>query len=134
MQAINAFCGGSLVQDLAGHQGPEYEAGPACTHPLSVVPGTQLAAILQAPGDELIVNSYHHQGIVEAGLAQGLAAAAHASHAGGLLVEGLESTDPDRFLVGIQCHPERVESTPAEFERLFRAFVEASTPCGANRL
>jgi hypothetical protein len=26
----------------------------------------------------------------------------------------------------VQCHPERVESTPAEFGELFRAFVAAA--------
>jgi gamma-glutamyl-gamma-aminobutyrate hydrolase PuuD len=41
------------------------------------------------------------------------------------LVEGLEA-EGDRFVVGVQCHPERTESTPDEFERLFAAFVAAA--------
>ncbi len=42
----------------------------------------------------------------------------------GDLVEGFEAGD-GRFLFGIQCHPERQESTPAEFERLWAVFVDA---------
>jgi len=62
-----------------------------------------------------------------ADLAGGLIAAGSAPHPGGDLVEALESADPDRFLIGVQCHPERTESTPEEFERLFAAFVEAAS-------
>jgi CTP synthase (UTP-ammonia lyase) len=46
-------------------------------------------------------------------------------------VEGLEGTG-DQFIVGVQCHPERTESTPAEFERLFAAFVEAAAKRGVT--
>jgi len=44
----------------------------------------------------------------------------------GELVEGVESTDPERWLVGVQCHPERTESSPPVFERLWRSFVAAA--------
>lgn len=70
------------------------------------------------------MNSYHHQGIRPGDLAPGLAASAWAGSSAGDLVEGLEATD-GRFIVGVQCHPERTESTPEAFERLFAAFVEA---------
>jgi len=42
----------------------------------------------------------------------------------GDLVEGFEATG-DRLVVGVQCHPERTESTPEAFERLFGVFVDA---------
>ena len=31
-----------------------------------------------------------------------------------------------QWVIGVQFHPERRESTPPEFERLFAAFVEAA--------
>jgi len=31
-----------------------------------------------------------------------------------------------RFVVGVQCHPERTESTPAAFENVFDAFIQAA--------
>jgi gamma-glutamyl-gamma-aminobutyrate hydrolase PuuD len=41
-------------------------------------------------------------------------------------VEALEGTNEDRWLLGIQCHPERIESSPAEFARLWEAFIGAA--------
>jgi putative glutamine amidotransferase len=125
LQAINVFSGGSILQHVEGHRGAGWGTGPPATHPLRVVPGTRLAMHLGSV-DTLEVNAYHHQGIREADLAPGLRAAAWADSAAGPLVEGLESPGV-RFVVGVQCHPERTESTPAEFERLFAAFVTAAS-------
>ncbi|MEA2608732.1 MAG: putative glutamine amidotransferase [Chloroflexota bacterium] len=127
-QAINAFSGGTLLQDVAGHAGASWGHGPATTHPLRVAPGTRLARILfptNARGGVLEVNSYHHQGVRGPDLAPGLVANAWSSSAAGDLVEGLEAAD-GRFVFGLQCHPERTESTPAAFERLFAVFVDAA--------
>ncbi len=129
LQAINVFSGGTLIQHIDGHEGPSYGSGSAICHPVRVRPGTRLAGILGGgkPGAVVLsVNSYHHQAVRPADLASGLIAAGSAPHLGGDLVEALESADQDRFLVGVQCHPERTESTPEEFERLFAAFVEAT--------
>ena len=126
-QAINVFSGGRLVQDVRGHAGPAWGSGPALTHPLRVSPGTRLARILfptNVRGGVVEVNSYHHQGIRRADLAPTLVASGTASAQGGELVEALETVS-GRFLVGVQCHPERRESTPPAFERLFRVFVDA---------
>ena len=125
LQAINVFSGGTILQHVKGHAGPGWGTGPAATHPLRVVPGTRLAAVLGSP-DTLVVNAYHHQGILERDLAPGLRPAAWAESSAGPLVEGLEARD-GRFVLGVQCHPERTESTPVEFERLFAAFVAAAT-------
>jgi putative glutamine amidotransferase len=124
IQAINVFSGGSILQNVEGHAGPTWSTGPAAMHPLRLVPGTRLAALLGQAGT-LEVNAYHHQGIREADLAPGLRAAAWTDSAAGPLVEGLEGTDA-RFVIGVQCHPERTESTPEVFERLFAAFVRAA--------
>jgi putative glutamine amidotransferase len=132
LQAINVFSGGSLLQDVGGHAGQGWGTGPALTHPLRVVPGSRLARSLGDP-DRLEVNAYHHQGILAADLAPGLAAAAWADSPAGPLVEGLEARD-ERFVVGVQCHPERTESTPPEFERLFAAFVAAAAVAARTRI
>jgi putative glutamine amidotransferase len=131
LQAINVFSGGSLLQHVDGHAGAGWGTGDPATHPLRVVPGTRLAALLDgesasdAAREPLVVNAYHHQGLREDDLAPGLVAAAWADSSAGPLVEGLESPG-SRFVVGVQCHPERVESTPAAFERIFEAFVSAA--------
>jgi putative glutamine amidotransferase len=124
LQAINVFSGGTILQDVAGHAGAGYGTGPPATHPMRLVPGTRLAGLLGSP-DTLEVNAYHHQGIREGDLALPLRPAAWADSSAGPLVEGLEGTS-ERFVVGVQCHPERTESTPAEFEKLFAGFVSAA--------
>jgi putative glutamine amidotransferase len=123
LQAINVFSGGSLLQHVDGHAGAAWGHGPAATHPLRVDSASRLAGWIGGLGS-LDVNSYHHQGIRSADLADGLVASAWAESSAGDLVEGLEAAD-DRFVVGVQCHPERTESTPEAFERLFAAFVAA---------
>jgi putative glutamine amidotransferase len=130
IQAINVFSGGSILQHVEGHASPTWSTGPATTHPVRLVPGTRLGTLL-GPSETLDVNAYHHQGIREGDLAPGLRAAAWADSAAGPLVEGLEGTG-DQFILGVQCHPERTESTPAEFERLFAAFVEAAATRGVT--
>jgi putative glutamine amidotransferase len=124
LQAINVFAGGSILQHVEGHAGAGWSMGPPATHPLRLVQGTRLAKLLGDgdPGATLEVNAFHHQGIRESDLAPGLRPSAWADSSAGPLVEGLESAT-DEFVVGIQCHPERTDSTPASFERLFAAFV-----------
>jgi putative glutamine amidotransferase len=127
-QAINVFSGGTLLQHVDGHAGASWGHGPAKTHPLRVAPGTRLARILfptNARGGVLEVNTYHHQGVRAGDLAPSLVANAWASSPAGDLVEGLEAAD-GRFVIGVQAHPERTESTPAAFERLFAVFVDAA--------
>ena len=123
LQAINVFSGGSLVQDVVGHAGPSWGSGEAARHPVQVVADTRLAQLLEA--ETTVVNAYHHQGVRAEDLAPGLVASAWADSSAGPLIEGLESASP-RFVVGVQCHPERTESTPDAFERVFEAFVAAA--------
>jgi putative glutamine amidotransferase len=126
-QAINVFSGGTLLQDLGGHVGAGWGHGPAKEHALRLVPGSRLARILSPTNPRAgatTVNSYHHQAIRATELAPGLTASAWAASPEGDLVEGFEAAD-GRFLLGVQCHPERTESTPDSFERLWRFFVDA---------
>jgi putative glutamine amidotransferase len=124
-QAINVFSGGTLLQDLAGHAGPGWSAGPASIHPLRLDGDARITALIAPDGaSELPVNTYHHQAVRTADLAPGLVATGWAASEAGELVEAFEGSGP-RFVVGVQCHPERTESTPAGFEALWQAFVDA---------
>ena len=133
LQAINVFGGGSLVQHLDGHESVAYPSPTVTRHGLRLVPGSRLGSILDGSAD-LEVNSYHHQAITLDRLAPGLRISATATHPGvGELVEAVESADPDRWLMGVQCHPERTESSPPVFERLWSAFVAACAKRAAQR-
>lgn len=131
-QAINVFSGGTLLQHVEGHAGPGWGTGsPAWMHPIRVEPESGFAELLSAGEASLSVNTYHHQGVREADLAPGLTPTAWADSPVGPIVEALEA-EGERFVVGVQCHPERTEFTPPEMERLFRAFVEAAAQRAAG--
>lgn len=144
LQAINVLSGGSLLQDVPSHAGTPYGKGPAKTHDMEIDPDSRLAKALAegAPEGlaatdeddstiELVVNTYHHQAVDHAHLAPGLRAVGWAASEAGRLVEALESRD-GRWIVGVQCHPERTESTPDEFEGLWEAFVRAAREAEAE--
>jgi gamma-glutamyl-gamma-aminobutyrate hydrolase PuuD len=126
-QAINVFAGGTLLQDLPGHEGPSWGSGDAAMHAIHVDPNTRFGRLVGAAGDapRLDVNTYHHQAVRPADLAPGLVAAAWAGSNAGEVVEALEASG-DRFVVGVQCHPERTEYSPPELEAVWAAFVAAA--------
>jgi putative glutamine amidotransferase len=133
LQAINVFAGGSLLQHVEGHEREPYPTPNPTRHPLDLAAGSRLAMILgEAP--DLEVNSFHHQAITRDRLGPGLRISATADHAGsGELVEAIETADPDRWLIGVQCHPERTESSPPVFERLWAAFIAACAERAGGR-
>jgi putative glutamine amidotransferase len=133
LQAVNVFAGGTLTQHVDGHAGAAYGHGTPDRHGLRVVPGTRMARLLDAgafdPGE--LVNSFHHQAVRAEDLAPGLVAAGWAESPLGDLVEALEASG-SRWVVAVQCHPERRDSTPPAFERLFAEFVTAAAPSRRN--
>ncbi len=130
MQAINVFRGGSLIQDVGGHTSPAYPAPEAHAHPLTIEPESRLAEILGTTAAS--VNTYHHQALRAENLGSGLRVAGTSPDDGGDLVEAVEDPRPDRWVIGVQSHPERTEFTPPEFEKLWRAFVEEAARFAAT--
>jgi putative glutamine amidotransferase len=144
LQAINVFSGGGLLQDVPDHAGTPYGQGPAHTHDMEIDPDSRLGRAVAAGAPEglaatdeddatieLTVNTYHHQAVDRARLAPALRAVGWSASKSGRLIEGLESRD-DRWLVAVQCHPERTESTPDEFEGLWEAFIHAARDASAE--
>jgi putative glutamine amidotransferase len=113
--------GGRLHQhlpDVLGHTDHRPVNGPSKygDHPVRLEPGTRCHKIL---GDEVVVNSFHHQGIADWGRLTPAGWCAEAALTPGLL-EAAE--DPaHRFVLGVQWHPEELADP-----RLFDALVEAS--------
>ncbi len=119
IQVMVVEAGGRLHQHLPDHFGhsghrPAGEAGAEPTygrHTVRLAPGTRLHEIL---GDEVMVNSLHHQGIADPG---GLTAVG--THPEDDLIEAVE--DPLRtFAIGVQWHPEEMADP-----RLFQALTQA---------
>jgi putative glutamine amidotransferase len=123
MQAINVAFGGSLYQDI-GSQRPHplehRQSAPATqlSHPVRIAPKSLLHRIVKT--GNMRVNSSHHQSVKD--VAPSLNASAVAPDG---VIEAIESPS-QRFLLGIQWHPEFLFDRHDRHRRLFRAFLEAA--------
>jgi len=137
LQSLNVFRGGSLIQHIPDFL-PEvtrakvnHDAGKtvAVAHSVDVDRGSKLFGIARSNGrteeirDPLVVpvNSSHHQSADAAG--KGLRVVARCVEDG--IVEALEGTAPDHFVLAVQWHPERSMEDPVS-HNIFRALVEAA--------
>jgi len=68
------------------------------------------------------VNSSHHQSAEEIG--EGLRIVARCPDDG--IIEALEGTVPDHFVLAVQWHPERSVEEDEASRAIFRAFIEAA--------
>lgn len=119
LQILNVALGGSLHQDLSYIDNcniKHVQDCPSCegTHLIKVDEGSKLRDIL---GDEIYVNSYHHQSIKKLG--ENLRGVAYSNDK---IIEAVEK-DSDEFVVGVQFHPEAMVETSQEMLNLFRYFI-----------
>ena len=113
-QVINVALGGTLCQHIPDAHGvSHYDV----MHEVRFAPDSRLAAILQADG--LMVNSFHHQSVEN--VAPPLRAAAMC----GEINEAVEWAGEDRWIFGVEWHPERFPEDE-HAQRLFAAFVRAA--------
>lgn len=125
IQLLNVALGGTLIQDIpserpsdVGHD--ESERRAERLHDVLVDPGTRLAAALGADRPAIRANSSHHQSIDRP--ADSLRVVAHAPDG---IVEGVETTSDDWWVLGVQWHPEELVKTAEGWDRgLFAAFAE----------
>ncbi|MEX1253100.1 MAG: gamma-glutamyl-gamma-aminobutyrate hydrolase family protein [Dehalococcoidia bacterium] len=121
-QLLNVVFGGRLLQHIedGSHRADFSQPDvPSRWHTVRLLPATRLQAILGA--DEIEVNSRHHQAVLPETLAPGLVVAATSPDG---LIEAVESTS-HRWVVGVQWHPERLESERAHFAPAMRPLFEA---------
>ena len=126
-QILNVAVGGTLYQDVGTEHATalKHDQFPTggrrrddLSHDVRIAAGSRLGALLET--DVLPVNSMHHQGIAR--LAPGLTAVAMAADG---LIEGVEVAD-DRFVLGVQWHPEDLVDVDPRMRRLFDAFIAAA--------
>lgn len=110
MQLLNVALGGTLVQHIDGHT---EDVGVFGSHPVTPVAGTRYAAVVP---EETYVPTYHHQAVARLG--EGLRTSAHATDG---TVEAVELPG-DRFVLGVQWHPEMGEDV-----RVMAALVRAAS-------
>src|SRR5581483_7129743 len=108
LQSLNVHCRGSLVQHIPDFlaredQNVNHAAGrkEKIAHEVAVDPASKLASIV---GSKVVpVNSSHHQAADKPGA--GLRVVAQSTADG--IIEALEGTAPDHFVMAVQWHPER---------------------------
>ncbi len=106
-QLINVASGGTLYQDLPNHT---YNKN----HMVNLKENSFLKDIFKE--DKIEVNSYHHQAINK--VAPNFDVIAKTDDD---IIEAIIIKDKEKFILGVQWHPERMYET---FERLFKKFIE----------
>jgi putative glutamine amidotransferase len=121
LQIINISLGGTLYQDI-NTQLPN-SLGHLCTHnvhqgyhTIKLKEDSKLYNIFKT--EELIVNSQHHQSIKDLGRDLKITSTTKDG-----IVESIESTN-DKFVLGVQFHPEAMIHEDNDFIFLFNYFME----------
>lgn len=128
LQILNVYRTGTLLQHLDSPVNHEAGRKVAVAHTVEVDPQSKLAEIIASdvPAGRqtsvvLNVNSSHHQ--VADVVGDGLRAVARSPQDG--VIEAVEGTSADHFVLAVQWHPERsVDDEPSR--AIFRALVEAA--------
>jgi putative glutamine amidotransferase len=123
IQSLNVFLGGTLVQDIPSELGTQIQHDweseqdqPEPFHAALIEPGSRLART--AGVSEALVNSSHHQSVLEPG--RDLRVVSRAPDG---VIEAVEWTGGATWVTGVQWHPERMAETDALAQALFRDLV-----------
>jgi putative glutamine amidotransferase len=130
LQSLNVWRTGTLVQHLETDVPHSRPAGmtktESPTHAAKVEAGSRLSQIVHsAMGDgvnELTINSSHHQSVETPG--DGLRVVARSPQDG--VIEAIESTADDHFVLAVQWHPERMWQDDAASREIFCTLVKES--------
>jgi len=132
LQSLNVYRAGSLVQHIPEFLPEEtrtkvnHEAGRkvAVAHLVEIAEGSRLAELVGETAPVLAVNSSHHQAAAAVG--EGLRVVARCPDDG--IIEALEGTAPNHFVLAVQWHPERSADENAASRAIFRALIDAASP------
>lgn len=120
LQSLNVWRTGSLVQHIETSVNHEPGKDVVKAHTVDVEPGSKLSELIGSPG-EMWVNSSHHQSADVIG--DGLRVVARSEDG---IVEAVEGTAPDHWVIAVQWHPERTVEVDEPSRRLFESFIEAA--------
>jgi putative glutamine amidotransferase len=116
---------GTLLQHIESPINHAIGRKAPLAHEVEIEAGSKLGKIVQGQSNGAItipVNSSHHQSAELPG--EGLRIVARSPQDG--VVEALESTSPDHFVLAVQWHPERTVEDDEPSRAIFRALVEAA--------
>lgn len=124
MQVLNVHRGGTLIQDILSQMpnAIKHEQGAPRdrpSHRIELAESSRVASLAQS--GSALVNSHHHQALEKIG--RDLTASAWASDG---LIEAVEDPRDDRFVVGVQWHPELGWERDRFSQSLFESFIDAA--------
>lgn len=128
IQALAVGFGGALVQDIASAfpdtpiKHSQAEVRRRVSHAVTVMPETRMHAVLGQLSLE--VNSFHHQSVER--VPAGWVASARADDG---LIEAMEKPG-ERYVLGVQWHPEDLVGDEESARRIFVRFIEAASQVG----
>jgi putative glutamine amidotransferase len=132
MQVLNVSRSGTLVQDIPSQiaNSIKHEQGVPRDRPSHriTIARTSLVSAL-AESETALVNSHHHQAIQTVG--RELVATAWAADG---IVEAVEDPREDRFVLGVQWHPELGWREDHLSRAIFRRFLSASMEYAERRV
>ena len=125
LQILNVHRAGSLVQHIESPVNHEAGRAVPIAHTIDVETDSKLAGIMKELGAARMgvpVNSSHHQSVDRVG--DGLRIVARCPDDG--IVEAVEGTSPDHFVLAVQWHPERSIDDDGVSRAIFSALVKAA--------
>jgi putative glutamine amidotransferase len=125
LQSLNVYNSGSLLQHIESTINHSPGRTVAKAHTVKIESESRLAEIVGV-SEAVAVNSSHHQSAEVAG--KGLRVVARSAEDG--VIEALEGTAPEHFVLAVQWHPERSVNEAREVAEsaraIFRAFIGAA--------
>jgi putative glutamine amidotransferase len=131
LQILNVYRSGTLLQHIESPINHEAGRTVAVAHTVAISPHSKLARIIgaapentsgQSPDVVIPVNSSHHQSAEVIG--DGLTIVGRCPYDG--IIEAIEGTSPDHFVLAVQWHPERSVEDDERSRAIFHALVEAA--------
>jgi putative glutamine amidotransferase len=138
LQILNVYRSGDLLQHIESLVNHEAGRKVPVAHAVAIEPDSKLAEIISGSGVErrasspvhiasapLVIptNSSHHQAAGDL-IGDGLRVTARCPDDN--IIEALEGTAPDHFVLAVQWHPERSFDDDAHSRALFTSLVEAA--------
>ena len=134
IQVLNVSRGGSLIQDIESQvenciKHDQGKPAARASHDIRLEKDCKLLEIASelANVESAKVNSHHHQAIKTVG--ENLRAVAWANDG---VIEGIEDTRSDCFVLGVQWHPELSWNTDELSRSIFKGFVSRCSESRSN--
>ena len=122
LQTLNVWRSGSLIQHLDTKTEHQTASQQEFAHQARLEPGSWLAELLGKGLESIPVNSSHHQAVRKVG--DGLRVAARCPE--DAVIEAVEGTDREHYVLAVQWHPERGIERDVFSRKIFESLIQAA--------